>query len=233
MKVHFLAFADSKYEKTKERIRGEAIDSNFFDIIQIYGESDLPENIRKYCTENHRGYGFWSWKPFIVEQYLNEIDSGDILVYCDIGCTINLRGSDRFSEYLNALKTQEIVVFKMPHLESMYTKMDTLIHFDAIEFSETGQVAATAFCIKKTKTTEIFCRIWNDTTQNHKNLIDDSISITKNSLNFIDHRHDQSIFSILCKKGISDVCFFEEDVWMMIDEKFDDRYPIHGARLKY
>jgi hypothetical protein len=145
MKVHFLAFADSKYNATKERIRQEAKDSNFFDIITIYGEYDLPENIRNYCNQNPRGYGFWSWKPFIVGQYLSQIEMGDILVYCDIGCIINPLGVDRFNQYLNVLETQEMVVFEMPHIESMYTKIDTFVHFDALEFLETGQVAATAF----------------------------------------------------------------------------------------
>ena len=35
---------------------------------------------------------------------------------------------------------------------------------------------------------------------NINKLIDDSASISKNHKDFIEHRHDQSLFSLICKK---------------------------------
>ena len=68
------------------------------------------------------------------------------------------------------------------------------------------------------------------------NLIDDSPSIEKNSKEFIEHRHDQSVFSILCKiNGI--FCLSASEIEWAEDEKGRywkhlDTYPILAKRDK-
>ena len=47
-------------------------------------------------------------------------------------------------------------------------------------------------------------------------LIDDSISVLKNHKNFIEHRHDQSVFSLLCKlNNIFSLSVYENCEWSL------------------
>ena len=63
-------------------------------------------------------------------------------------------------------------------------------------------------------------KLWWDTAKNYPNLFDDSKSITPNFNNFIENRHDQSIFSLICKiKGVE-----EEFDWKSI--------PIKATRIR-
>ena len=34
------------------------------------------------------GNGYWIWKPFIIQQELNQLAGDDILIYCDAGVEI-------------------------------------------------------------------------------------------------------------------------------------------------
>ena len=68
-------------------------------------------------------------------------------------------------------------------------------------------------------------------TSNYHN-IDDSPSINQNYINFIDHRHDQSVYSILAYKYNIYVHKNEFDTFANGWEE-GKQYPINTKRLKY
>ena len=39
--------------------------------------------------EEPRGGGYWVWKPLIVREALCGLEDGDVLLYCDAGCTLH------------------------------------------------------------------------------------------------------------------------------------------------
>ena len=88
-------------------------------------------------------------------------------------------------------------------IEKHYTKMDIFYELECNikEIQETPQYMATIVLIKKTKNTIDFIDRWIEYGTSKKQLITDRIGINKNSKEFIDNRHDQSIFSVLCKKS--------------------------------
>jgi hypothetical protein len=64
------------------------------------------------------------------------------------------------------------------------------------------QIMATAFIFKKTPNNIDFFNKWFETSiVDNYHLIDDSPSIIKNDKSFKEHRHDQSIFSILINQN--------------------------------
>jgi hypothetical protein len=48
-----------------------------------------------FLMNNKRGYGFWFWKPYIIRATLHDVETNDIVIYMDAGCTINLQGKER------------------------------------------------------------------------------------------------------------------------------------------
>jgi hypothetical protein len=235
-KKHFISFADKKYSKTLMRIKNQSIESGFFDVVETFNEEFLSEEIKKYCLSNGRGYGFWIWKPILIKNYLDNMNYGDILTYCDAGCTINKEGRQRFEEYINILSNPEndIITFNMEHLEKYWSKRDIFVHFNADNLMDTGQVCATSIILKKTEKTINLINEWYNVCINNRNLIDDSRSINGESSFFIDNRHDQSLFSMVSKKYKT----FEltNETYVIVDGNhnvFNKQYPIQATRLRF
>ena len=92
---------------------------------------------------------------------------------------------------------------RLPHLEKHYTKRDAfiLLGADLPFFSETGQFNAAFQVYKKSKFTEIFLEEYLYYAHDKRIITDDENTLGKpNYEGFIDHRHDQSILSLLTKK---------------------------------
>lgn len=240
MGFNLATFADTKYIKTLNRIKQEAINLNLFNNIFAWNENDLDidfvEKHMDFITKNKRGYGYWIWKPQIILQALKKTPKGSVLVYCDAGCSLNTLGINRLKEYCEMVKNHPsgILSFKLSHIEKTWTKMDLMHYFNYLKQEELSsyQVAATAIIIHNTDAVYKFFYKWLDTCviDNYR-YIDDSPSIIPNTEFFIEHRHDQSIFSILCKQN---QCLIipDETYWENAWDK-NSHYPIHARRFKF
>ena len=76
---------------------------------------------------------------------------------------------------------------------------------------------ATIFIIKKCPHSVELVEKWYDIMSNHYHLIDDSPSFLPNDHSFVEHRHDQSVFSLLRYKYGSHV--IDDETWY---PNFDD-----------
>jgi hypothetical protein len=152
-----------------------------------------------------KGYGYWIWKPYIIRQILSQIADNDLLLYCDAGCEIDLRDKEKINQVFEKTKTDLIVGSEVgPEwgCEEMWCKKD-LCYFLGIGNSDpilrTPQRQACALCILKCRKTLQLVDEWYQLACRY-HLLDDSPSNLPNSSNFREHRHDQSIFSLLTKK---------------------------------
>jgi FkbM family methyltransferase len=250
-KKYFCTFADSRMEKSLERIKKQAEDMNFFDEISINNENNLDSDFRELfknkLIKGSRGYGYWVWKPQIILQALKKMDDGDILLYIDAGCHLNKNGVEKLGYYFRQtelsdsglLVFQEVIKSKNKNLKTSscldkeYSKGDIFDYFNVRERKDiynTGMIAATIIFIKKNKKSQKIIRQWFDTFKNNFRLVDDSPSISPNIEGFIENRHDQSIFSILCKinstPSISS-CEIWQDNWNRLE-----KYPFWAKRDK-
>lgn len=194
---------------------------NFYDHVITIDESGLDIGFREEFGEklspNLRGYGYWCWKPQIIIQILDQLNDGDILQYTDAGCHLNHRGLERLNEYfqLTAQSETGILAFqaippefhdetvKLPNqTEMLWCKGDLCDFFNvrenaAIMVSPT--IGAGIIFIKKCDTSVYIIKRWLSIYRENFSLLDDTPSESANFPGFIAHRHDQSIFSILCK----------------------------------
>ena len=150
---------------------------------------------------NTRGAGYWLWKPYIILKQLHAMPEEEILFYCDSGAVF-IRPAEELIKNVD-LSEQSIIPFRVdPHKNSTFTKMDVFVYNDCEDdarVTEGIQVCSSFHLIRNCKESKVFykemlfqcCK---------KNLITDEPNIYKkeNFLNFIDHRHDQSIYSVLC-----------------------------------
>ena len=236
----FLTFGgpNKNYHDRVSNLCTEAAKLNFFSEIIGLTDNDLKSDEkfwRKHChfiDNNLKGYGFWIWKPYIIQKYLQAMDSNDILIYMDAGCSINTRGKKRLREYIDIINNQTehgILSFQMNHLEEIkYTKRKLFEHFKTdIQDIQSGQCMATVIIVKKTLQSMKIINEWYDVAS-IPHLLNDDIGIE--DYRFTSHRHDQSIYSLLVKKygsiKIPDETYFAPD-W-----KTGVQFPFWATRIR-
>lgn len=153
-----------------------------------------------------RGFGYWKWKPLILLNVLGQVKDNDIVAYIDSGnCIIN-----DLDYIFNKCDEQEIVLFdnrdgnyeRTTHKNKTWTKRDcfVIMNCDTDSYYNAPQVDASYQFYKKTPRTINFLNEYNKFC-NNENVISDLPNITKTNLpEFQDHRHDQSILSLLAVK---------------------------------
>lgn len=259
MKKVFLSFADSRLSRSLDRIRHEAESLDFYDEIYCWDESALDQQFRESFAEkldvNVRGYGYWVWKPQAILQALRKMDDGDLLEYADVGFRLNPRGMWRLEQYFEIARKSASGVLgfqgKRPEYplkddgrdlptwpDRYWVKGDLLDYFGVRENREildTPTIQAGLLFIRKSPQSVAFVEKWLSVFEKDFHLVDDSPSISPNLNGFREHRHDQSVFTILGKlQGIETVSsneFWYPQKWISQgDWKMLSEFPLQARR---
>ena len=210
MSKYFITFGGGyiNYHQAVDRIVNQAEQFNVFNKCYGFKDHDLINDSLfwnehgKFILSNPKGCGYWIWKGYLIKKIMDQINYGDIILYADSGCELNINGKEKLMEYFKLTEEHNIVAFQMVFPENEYTKMDLFNYLNiSNEDRESGQIHATSFFIKKTENNMQFLTELNELYKmNNYHFVDDSKSIEPNHKNFIDNRHDQSCFSLLMKK---------------------------------
>lgn len=223
----------------------QAISIQFFNDVFGFTDFHLKNDISfwkkhgDFIESNPRGYGFWLWKPFVIKKSLENLELNDILIYADAGCNFNFTplSLKRLNEYVEMVDNSVygILTFQLNHKEIEYTKYETfekIISHDnenIAQFKESGQCIATIIIMRKNPHTVNLVNEWLRFSEMY-DLINDKH--TSETSVFKDHRHDQSIFSLLVKKlgslKIPDETFFHPN-WY----ENGINYPIWATRQRF
>jgi hypothetical protein len=217
-KIYFASFGNSRFYGGLKRITKQAMQFKIFSLLFIYSDNYLKRDHEfwkkhgNFIEKNRRLYGYAIWKPYLLLKTFQSMQFGDILLYSDAGCELNVNGKQRLLEYIDIVNSNDksILGFQLEHLEKCWNKMDLINALNAHHLLNTPQVITTTLFLKKTEKTIKFLTEWYELECNY-HLIDDSPSILKNHPNFIEHRHDQSIFSLLCKKHGANI--LDDETW--------------------
>ena len=182
--------------------------------------------LRDFPKESIIGGSHTSGMRDDIKKTMEQLNDGDVLLYLDCGCEINFRKNLIINEYIEKVKKELIIATKTGY-NSIYTysngvkinfgnyenmlytfnecewvKTDLFLKMDMLDtkyiYEEQYQAGAIMFLICN-KTRE-FVNTWYELSCDYHN-IDDSPSIKPNFHCFREHRHDQSIFSLLLRKN--------------------------------
>lgn len=219
-KFFFVSFASTDIKFALKRIGKQAKRFNFFNKIYLFTEKNLPKYAKKRCKDiiqqsnTKRGYGYWSWKPVIINNVLSKMNDGDILIYSDAGNHLNINGKDKLlNEYIPMAIKDDIWVISLGNELSdiCWTKIDTINFFRnnindkfiLLNYEQRlmkGQLSACTIIIKKNNYTVNIMKQWEEfMSLKNLHLFDDSPSIIKENTGFHENRHDQSILSLILK----------------------------------
>lgn len=175
-----------------------------FESILSFSEEWLKT--RPFYRENievlslHRGGGYWLWKPYIISEAMKYMNDGDIVIYCDSADVLKAGYHDYAQKIINE---KGVLLVENTPLQKAYCKRDTFILCDADNPTHWNapQLEAGMVGLKKTRENEKFLAEWLKMCLNRSALTDDTNTCGQNNFpEFLDHRHDQSILTILAKK---------------------------------
>lgn len=239
--VHLITFVDrgGRWSLASARLARSARDAGRFSSVSAFDDSDLsiafPDEmmrVQQLAASERRGFGLWAWKPLVAKLALAKFSDGDIVLYLDAGCTLNLGTSEarkRFDFYVETASREGFLFFQQELPEEKYTSPLVLQEFGNDQsICRTGQLLGGIWFLKVSSASrEIVDEWWHLASKDNFRLIRGN----DESANANNHRHDQSVISCLAKSrklfSILDETYFSPD-W----ELFGRRFPIWATRSR-
>lgn len=259
--VTLVSFADSRMKPSLARLGRQASRLQQIDQVLLLSEDDLSSEYRANAGDRlnrrTRGFGYWCWKPEVMLMALSRVNRNDIVIYCDAGFHLNPRGGAHLQRYLAPLEAEQVDLVAFAHdlsiasfrgdqdrlpnfAERRWTKGDMLDFWGARNLAsatESPQYCGGLFAVRKTERVIELMTKWREDALRRPELFDDSPSASPNLEGFIENRHDQSYFSLLCKQT-EHVAFSAFEFWYPALKDFRPDwetirdFPFHAKRDK-
>lgn len=183
-KVHEKSFTVKKYNR------------EWLETTTFYSET-------KEILDQSKGAGWWTWKPYVILDALNNSNEGDYVVYCDCG--------DMFSPGLknyienNLSQDDPCLLLVGNNTNKFFTKRDcfVLMNCDEEDYWNSKQLEC-GFMVWKTcdKSKEIVLE-WLRYCKNISIINNDPSSLSEEFGGFKEHRNDQSVLTnIAVREGL-------------------------------
>ena len=201
----FVTYGDDSFTRSRTRLAREAASypGVFAHVLPLNRSSIDPAwaAANAALLAARRGGGFWVWKPHLLLRVLEEhMQYGDVLLYVDAGCTLVADPSP----YLALAATHGLVLFRNVFPMWSWTKGFTFkaAGVDMADYGDIGQVAAGIIALQKRPWVLALLREWEQLmTKDPRVVNDDNTSaLVANHPSFNEHRHDQSVLSLLAVK---------------------------------
>lgn len=174
------------------------------DKVIMYTDKDIDKEFyekNKHILTQPRGNGYWLWKPYIIKKTLDKIEYGDYLIYVDSGAYY----VNDIHYLVNKLEEDknDIMCFELDYPEKKYTKRDAfiLMDCDTKKYTDSNQILGGFILIKKTEKTINLVTDWLNNSQDYRIITDSENECGKSNYDiFVENRHDQTVFSLTCKK---------------------------------
>jgi hypothetical protein len=210
--AHLLGFATPGFQQSLEMSFREA--RSYFATLRAW----TPEELRatqffgehREILEAARGAGYWLWKPYIIRERLEALPEGDVVVYLDAGAMIVADPSPLF----RICKDVEIVLFAghyegaagRPYQCGHWTKRDcfVLMGCDEPRYHQAPMADASMVVVRNGPYGRRFMDEWLAFASRAEIITDVDSTTGPERPDFVGHRHDQSILSLLAvRHGLS------------------------------
>lgn len=155
----------------------------------------------EFMNLNTVGFGFMAWKAEVVCRALNlNFGSYETIIWADSGCEIqvNLISKARFMIWIVLARIYGVVAFTLRTPENKYTKRD-LFDFLNLDNNDSSPQFQTTFFILNGDKGKLLADRWFEIVASDIRFVNEDLSQKGEIDGFSNHRHDQSVFSIVAK----------------------------------
>lgn len=235
--AHLVSFADRRYRGSLARLRGEAAALGRFATVRTLDERDLGAGYLARHGDtprrHRRGFGLWTWKPAVIAATLADVPVGDLVVYCDAGCSLNAEGRPRLDDYLAlaAGHPTGVLAFALDGTVGQWCKRAALAACDCDRPAarRLPMISATCLVLRSGVAARELVAAWWERMADLR-LVDDSPSPGGEHPEFRAHRHDQSLFTLLAHPAA--VLSIPDETWWPGAWHARRGFPIHARRWR-
>lgn len=208
MRKILVSFATDEFKMAQNRLNHAALKYGF-DEVRPWGKAEIMSTpfYREHqaILDCPRGAGYWLWKPYIILDALQNAQDNDIICYIDSGAEIIAD----FSPLINLCIAKGIILFDfddVQYLNQDWTKRDCfiLMNCDSEKVHQAPQINAAFQLYKCNDESQRFIQEYLSYCCDPRIITDaPNVCGQANLPSFRDHRHDQSVVSLLgCKYNI-------------------------------
>lgn len=201
MKIYVCNYADDRFAEQQQRNTKSAYTKGKADAVFSFAPADIDTDFRnqhKHIFSYQRGGGLWIWKPYIILKALQKIDEGDWLFYNDSGAVF-VNDLHRLVDGIADAKEKDIFCFELPLKNRQYCKHEAMDYLH-IEDKNENQIMATFLLLRNCERSQRFVKEWIEWMSHEILLVPEKKTDLVEYPDFISHREDQSVFTMLCIK---------------------------------
>lgn len=202
MKTHLITFATDDFYDSANYLRYTCFTNDkVIDHFKLYQVKDILDfkNENQSIFNYPKGFGCYSWQPYITLKHLESMEDGDVLIYCDAAAEIKKSLKPLIDKALK-YKSAFFYVGGL-YCQKNWTKRDTfiLMDCDTSEYHNLHQcMGGLQIYVKNKENIEFLKEFVKHATTNR--IIGDLKSFNPNLEGFREHRHNQSILTIMAHK---------------------------------
>lgn len=205
MTTALLTVSNAPFASSRERLAASA---RAHGIAKVYAHDyDELSAQEPFFTEHRailshpRGLGYWLWKPFMLQKTLVAMEDGDVLIYADSGVEIIAD----LTPLVDLCKSSGMVLLfgNATDTNARWTRRDCFVYTgcDTPEYWHGPHCDASIVLVCKSGASTAFIDQWLQLCCNPAILTDaPNIGGEPNLPEFQDHRHDQSVLSLMAMK---------------------------------
>lgn len=201
--IYLVNYADEQFKAAQKYNKKTALKVGGVDVVFECNPKQIDEDFyakHQEILSQKRGAGYWLWKLYFIKKYLQKINDGDTLIYADSGsffCKSILPLAALADNY-----KQDVIPFELELMEGAWCKRDAFYYMgcEGLGFEQTRQRLASFIVIKKSQFSVDFIDQYLAYCSDPRIVTDNpNVCGLDNFPDFSEHRHDQSIFSLLTK----------------------------------
>lgn len=205
----------SRWRRAAHRLARQGERSGWFSDIQVWDGARLRRDLPRFWSrhgafieENPRGWGYWVWRPAIIEWHIERASVGESFAFLDAGCELNLSGLARktLDEYMVQARTVGLTVMQVGEPIGRWCKPDLLAAAYAEGLSPLEELVEPGVLLASGGSeAALSCvRTWASwCTRDGYHLLDDSVSVLDPPADFREHRHDQAVLTCVLPREMA------------------------------
>ena len=199
----YINYATGNFKEQQDYAIKMALKKGGFDTAKGFTEKDIDKWFKEQnnsLLSSKTGAGYWLWKPYCICKALNEIKLGDYLLYADSGSFL-IKNIDVVLDEIKKYD-QDVIAFELPLIESQWTKNElfSTMNCDDDKYTSSNQINGSFHLIRKSEKSVSFYNELLSLSCDERNITNRNFSNITQRSDYIEHRYDQSIFSLLYKK---------------------------------
>lgn len=240
--IKLFNYANEQYQPAQRVNSWFAKHVGHFDEVISFGPQDIDDDFReahKEILSAKRLNGYALWKPYFLQRMIDNSQDGDYIFYLDSGAFF-IRDVRLLLPYVT--QNYPILVTDIPLMECNWTKPSCIEYFKAEKLRYTNQIQSGYIFFEVNTFTRNFFREYLDICQSTQLLVSEGLGKNEASSRFfgdqfVSHREDQSILSLLCKmrgirahrdlsqSGFTPKDYYNSHYLYQEPEHPDDHYP--------